>query len=1771
MNHIMKPRHILPLLSVLLLFSCAVLAPEARGATAYHQKAFLPACWCTSVDISPDRSTIYARALFAEWDEGVRLYNGATYQHIKDIEDLPSVPWTILASADGNYLYASYYYGGSVVKLDASTGEVAKSISVGPWPAWMIFDSGRRYLYVGVNCPGTGAVGSISVIDTSSDTVVGGVSLNGEPNHCLVLSPDDQFLYVGTHQRSPERLFKIRVSDRSVVKTLDMPGLHNPAMSGSPDGNFLYLADVAGGVVRIIETGSLTQTGTYSIPHVQNFSVAPSGDHGLAVSYTPGSSEVFIHVFDMPTATVVQTLQRTLTGSTENAYAGVCPIIWDEETGRAYIVMEAWEGGVIVLSPVGEAWQVVYQTDFSTDPGWVTDQPTNYYWNQTAWTYHARVENNAPAYRPNRYFYTPVTWTGDSFEIQWDIKMTRVDWSAGVSFGLFDENIAFAGFNGGQGVCLEFANPDAGRLLWLYICGGGGLASASSPGGTYAVNTLYTCKISYDAGARQIKAELLVHGTGASVWSKTLSVPGGFTQPLTKLGGSRCGFGEVGGYSGVDRWGVAEAEIDNVVLRRAGIGPQPPAVTQFAINNGAETTESRTVSLNNTATNNPTHCMASEDSGFAAATWEVYSTAPQFTLSEGDGQKTVYFKAKNATGESNVVSDTIDLIAILPGPEITTTSLPGGVEGHPYSQALQVSGGVAPYTWSIATGKLPDGLTLNPNTGVISGTPTNAAVGTSTFTVRVADSQSKGDTIYVFGGIHDAYSPLSSMEKHDPVADAWTFVSPMNEARYLPGFCTDDEGRFYAIAGQSENVLRSVERYDPARDKWEYLAPLPIAVGAPAAFAFDGEIYAVGGWMPGYTNRCFIYSPETDTWREGPPMYESLGHGAPVVSLSGLPYLIGGHLDQPSWSIRSAVSVLVREDAELVWKPSTPLQRRRTGAGVTLGLDGLIYAIGGDQEPGSSGHLTTETVERFSEATKVWEYVEPMPTKRAFAGAVTGSSGRIWVVGGTDWTSPTFFDSAVCYDPGTGSWTTMTSRLNTGRACHGIAILRGEGRTDEQELSITVLPRGTWRIGYEADFSSDPHWITDDPANLFWNAQAQVFDGWQSNTPASYAYVPVSVSTDVLFRLEFDVKIDIVEWSAGVTFGLFDQRLMYNAGIVVDYSLWDAGFVTALYAGNPSGPPDWEVTNWQPGIWYHNVLEYDPATQTIRLEVRRKDDGTLLCELSLGNIRSLPPGMSLLGVSRLHMEGYNDSAVDFSLDNITLKQLRQPPKHPVEILRLPGPLLRISWDSEPGAEYQLWATSDLTSGEWIPVGPRMGGTGAKLYVDDYVEGAGCRFYRIEIISPVAKSPDYAVVASESTASADGWKDVINAAVSRHSAQVIAYSGTPFPASVKEELAACRPRYVCFVAQAAEVTEDFVRNAHQLTRELDEDPFGDCLWGIVTGQRADDALGLVTAQSPFQIEKALLKSAGDFLEWLPAGEYHSEGNNQTMWVKEEGGEIDKRTDGPYDDTETLVVGLNSGQYQLFLTSGHASQYTWQLHWPDPDGEGFFYSDDGQLYAIDHNGTRFDINNPQPIVYWGPGNCLIGRLAGPDSIALGWLGSGGAIQFCGYVIPTWYGYMGWGLNDYFLKLQDRFSFAEAFFLTNQALIFDQIKSTPGTNPYGLEYDKNTVVFYGNPAVRAVVSPCRAPLYDQTLSFMEIPGDGRYRISLTITMGEEAEVPRPVIAFLPFRIEPAETVIEVDESSALEITDDLILAQIWTEENPPLPKGRQVNVVFSCRKAA
>ena len=101
---------------------------------------------------------------------------------------------------------------------------------------------------------------------------------------------------------------------------------------------------------------------------------------------------------------------------------------------------------------------------------------------------------------------------------------------------------------------------------------------------------------------------------------------------------------------------------------------------------------------------------------------------------------TYTFTVQVFDNSSHYISGTFSLT--IAGSSVTVATpgiLPAGAVGGPYSTGLLATGGVPPYTWTVASGSLPPGLTLSTG-GVISGVPTT--VGSYIFSAQVQDNTS---------------------------------------------------------------------------------------------------------------------------------------------------------------------------------------------------------------------------------------------------------------------------------------------------------------------------------------------------------------------------------------------------------------------------------------------------------------------------------------------------------------------------------------------------------------------------------------------------------------------------------------------------------------------------------------------------------------------------------------------------------------------------------------------------------------------------------------------------------------------------------------------------------------------------------------------------------------------------------------------------------------------------------------------------------------------
>ena len=123
----------------------------------------------------------------------------------------------------------------------------------------------------------------------------------------------------------------------------------------------------------------------------------------------------------------------------------------------------------------------------------------------------------------------------------------------------------------------------------------------------------------------------------------------------------------------------------------------------------------------------------------------TFLTSSTSTSAEITGTPTVLetssFSVQVTDSSDTSVTQALSITVNKPPPlSVATGSLQNGTVNVSYNQQLAASSGTPPYTWSLTTGALPIGLTLNSSNGVISGTP--IATGTYSFGVEVKDSSS---------------------------------------------------------------------------------------------------------------------------------------------------------------------------------------------------------------------------------------------------------------------------------------------------------------------------------------------------------------------------------------------------------------------------------------------------------------------------------------------------------------------------------------------------------------------------------------------------------------------------------------------------------------------------------------------------------------------------------------------------------------------------------------------------------------------------------------------------------------------------------------------------------------------------------------------------------------------------------------------------------------------------------------------------------------------
>jgi zinc protease len=338
---------------------------------------------------------------------------------------------------------------------------------------------------------------------------------------------------------------------------------------------------------------------------------------------------------------------------------------------------------------------------------------------------------------------------------------------------------------------------------------------------------------------------------------------------------------------------------------------------------------------------------------------------------------------------------------------------------------------------------------------------------------------------------------------------------------------------------------------------------------------------------------------------------------------------------------------------------------------------------------------------------------------------------------------------------------------------------------------------------------------------------------------------------------------------------------------------------------------------------------------------------------------------------------------------------------------------------------------------------------------------------------------YVVAVSERTAKDPAWAQVVAELCARHQAREVRYAGAI--ENCQPALRAIQPRYVAFVARPEETGLEYVRQIHLLSRRMDDDPYVDFTWGIITGATAADARRLAAECAPLVVRTAL-NTTGVRSELLDGCLTLSDGAKGDWYLKDAAGEHRGnvgKTQVP--QRATPIVTMFSDYWStrpvdLLVTSSHATPVNLEM----PFGQGALALADGRLYPLQEPAwgdylrqCRADsedwfcrptcsavrsrwlggstatplAESARPKVLVAAGNCLMGDTMGSaNSQAIAWLTHYGVRQLVGYTVTTWFGRMGWGTNARWQDSGGQLDLAESFVLNNQCIIQALVAADP-----------------------------------------------------------------------------------------------------------------------------
>ena len=454
-----------------------------------------------------------------------------------------------------------------------------------------------------------------------------------------------------------------------------------------------------------------------------------------------------------------------------------------------------------------------------------------------------------------------------------------------------------------------------------------------------------------------------------------------------------------------------------------------------------------------------------------------------------------------------------------------------------------------------------------------------------------------------------------------------------------------------------------------------------------------------------------------------------------------------------------------------------------------------------------------------------------------------------------------------------------------------------------------------------------------------------------------------------------------------------------------------------------------------------------------------------------------------------------------------------------------------------------------------------------------------------LIDEPARHDDCAVIISSRSADADGWKQVASAARAFHQdAGVTRYVFEDTPLELKDALGKQHPRHLILVAAPEELNRTLFLDLHRLCRGLDDDPWPDFEWGILTGRTWESAMRQIVTRTPLVIRKAAGVASLDVTPFDEALCWDESFPGRSV-LKRPDGSVVTRSGIASQTLPGIIASLNQFGPDFFFSSGRATQHDWRVGYDFKAGA--FKVEDGRLVGVTLDRERLPVASNNPKVWLAAGNCLLGDVDGIDSMALAILDSASATQFVGYSGRTWHGRAGWGTAEWFLSDPGRWTLSESVFF-NQIQLIHELREidpalatldlgnyAPREDPLfgeklaevwgqGVEeavfqqalghlWDRDVLVFYGDPSWDARLESKR-PLWESSFELDESAGVCR----VTVTGTNDGTFSSPPSVALPIRLAIGRT---VSAPSGTIIADDFVMFSEVTALGP----GEQVSAVF------